>query len=724
MKPLLRYSLIALSILVLLIGLLLAYLAWIFDPNAFKTQLAQMVQDKYHRSLRIDGNIGLRFFPKIGVDLEKISLSEASSAQEFARLGQARVSLAVLPLLSKQIVIDKIAISDVDVHVRRSADGSTNFDDLLGKPSREETGSKDETAQTADKKNLRLNVEGIQISNANLHIDDQKAQIKGALKSFSLTTGALGSNSKSPIELNAQLQFQQPQLDAQLELKSQLEMRMSEQLLLLQNLQAKLDLKLTQDRLSLDFNSAKLGMQGQQLVHENSKLEAKLNGSQQVLATLTGGKLDSSAVPWKLDQLQLTVEQNKDAIKRQFILNSSASWASDTQELTLPQLQAQIKIKDPKLMQQEILVPLSGHLSFNLSQKNLQTRLHTQFDESKADLKLAVKADAQPMIDLDLGVDQFNLDRYVKHEKADAAKPESDADQKPLDLKWLDKLLMRGELRLQGLQAKNLKLNNIVIPIAAANGTLSITQMQAQLYQGSLNGNLKINSNNHLTVDQALNNIDINGLLKDFLQKDVLEGRGTVKLAMNTQGKYSSEFKKNLNGNLSVKLNDGAVKGINLAKSLRDFKAKITGKSDQQQAANAKEKTDFTAMSMSVQFKEGIGSSNDLEMKSPFLRVGGSGQIDLPASKIDYTAKVMVVNTATGQEGTELAQLKDISIPVRLSGPFDHLDYHILFSQIGSDALKAAFKAKAAPVLEEKKQELKQKVDEQLKDRLKNLLSR
>ena len=37
-------------------------------------------------------------------------------------------------------------------------------------------------------------------------------------------------------------------------------------------------------------------------------------------------------------------------------------------------------------MQQEILVPLSGQLSFNLSQKNLQTRLHTQFDESKADL--------------------------------------------------------------------------------------------------------------------------------------------------------------------------------------------------------------------------------------------------------------------------------------------------------------------------------------------------
>ena len=186
------------------------------------------------------------------------------------------------------------------MHVRRSADGSTNFDDLLGKSSREEPGSKDGTAQTADKKNFTIECRGHADQQCQFAYRRPKAQIKALFKSFNLTTGALGSNSKSSIELNAQLQFQQPQLDAQLELKSQLEMRMSEQLLLLQNLQAKLDLKLTQDRLSLEFNSAKLGMQGNSWFLENSKLEAKLNGSQQVLATLTGGKLDSSAVPWKL----------------------------------------------------------------------------------------------------------------------------------------------------------------------------------------------------------------------------------------------------------------------------------------------------------------------------------------------------------------------------------------------------------------------------------------
>jgi AsmA protein len=208
------------------------------------------------------------------------------------------------------------------------------------------------------------------------------------------------------------------------------------------------------------------------------------------------------------------------------------------------------------------------------------------------------------------------------------------------------------------------------------------------------------------------------------MQKDILEGRGNLNLNIDTHGKYTQDYKQNLNGVVAAKLNDGAIKGINLAKSLRDFKAKILNKTDQQQAANSAEKTDFSALSASIVFKDGIGQSDDLDMKSPFLRVGGSGKVNLRENNLDYTAKVMVVNTATGQDGTDLTQLKDISIPVRLSGPFDKLGYQILYAQIGSDALKAAFKAKAAPVLEEKKQELKQKVNEQLKDKLKGLLNR
>jgi AsmA protein len=249
--------------------------------------------------------------------------------------------------------------------------------------------------------------------------------------------------------------------------------------------------------------------------------------------------------------------------------------------------------------------------------------------------------------------------------------------------------------------------------------------LQAQLYQGEVAGNIRFDvDGNRLQMQQKLSNIQINPLLVDFMNKDIVEGRGTLNLQINTHGKRVSQFKENLNGSISTQLLDGAVKGINLAKSLRDFKAKILNKTDQQQGANKNEKTDFSALSASINFVDGVGNSDDLDMKSPFLRVGGKGKVDLRANNLDYTAKVTVVNTATGQDGTDLSQLKDISIPVRISGPFDKLSYQLQFAQIGSEALKSAFKAKAAPVLEEKKKELKEKVNDQLKDKLKGLFER
>ena len=208
------------------------------------------------------------------------------------------------------------------------------------------------------------------------------------------------------------------------------------------------------------------------------------------------------------------------------------------------------------------------------------------------------------------------------------------------------------------------------------------------------------------------------------MKKDIVEGRGNLSLNINSHGKRVSQFKDNLNGTIRTQLLDGAVKGINLAKSLRDFKAKILNKTDQQQAANQLEKTDFSAMSASINFADGIGNSDDLELKSPFLRVGGKGQVNLRNSSLDYTARATIVNTSAGQDGADLAQLKDLTIPVRISGPFDKIGYQLQFAQIGSEALKSVLKAKTAPIIEEKKKELKEKVNEKLKDALKGLFER
>jgi AsmA protein len=146
-------------------------------------------------------------------------------------------------------------------------------------------------------------------------------------------------------------------------------------------------------------------------------------------------------------------------------------------------------------------------------------------------------------------------------------------------------------------------------------------------------------------------------------------------------------------------LNNGAVKGVNLARSFRQAKAMLGGKQDASTPASATEKTDFSEMSASARIAGGVAQSDDLEVKSPFLRIGGAGQFDVGRGRVDYTARATVVETSKGQEGAELAALKGVTVPVKLSGPFEAIDYKIQWSQVAAAAIENKLKDKLSEKL-------------------------
>src|SRR5438270_13704468 len=71
-------------------------------------------------------------------------------------------------------------------------------------------------------------------------------------------------------------------------------------------------------------------------------------------------------------------------------------------------------------------------------------------------------------------------------------------------------------------------------------------------------------------------------------------------------------------------------------------------------------------------------------MKSPFLRLGGEGAIDVGRGRIDYVARATVTSTAKGQDAVDLAALKGVTVPVRLAGPFESLDWKIEWSSVAA----------------------------------------
>ena len=175
--------------------------------------------------------------------------------------------------------------------------------------------------------------------------------------------------------------------------------------------------------------------------------------------------------------------------------------------------------------------------------------------------------------------------------------------------------------------------------------------------------------------------------------------------------------KRALSGAAAVELRDGALKGINLGAKLREAQARIGSlKGETTEASSAAEKTDFAELKASFAIKDGIAHNSDLMLKSPLLRLAGEGDIDVGAERMDYLAKAMLVATTAGQGGKELSQLKGITVPVRIAGPFASLSYKLDFN--------ALVKGAAQQKIEQKKEELKTKVQDRLKGQLKGVFGR
>jgi AsmA protein len=131
---------------------------------------------------------------------------------------------------------------------------------------------------------------------------------------------------------------------------------------------------------------------------------------------------------------------------------------------------------------------------------------------------------------------------------------------------------------------------------------------------------------------------------------------------------------------------------VNLARTFRQAKAAFSMKQDAITKAQSTEKTDFSELSASARIAGGVAESNDLDIKSPFLRIGGAGRFDIGRGRIDYTARATVIAAPVGQDGAELAALKGVTVPVQLSGPFEAIDWKIQWSGVAAAAVERKLK--------------------------------
>jgi AsmA protein len=371
-----------------------------------------------------------------------------------------------------------------------------------------------------------------------------------------------------------------------------------------------------------------------------------------------------------------------------------------------------------------LTVNLSADGRYQLKGGVLSADVTAKLDESTIKTKFTV---AEPYT-FEASIDKLNLDRYlgapekpVPQAAAQKSPPGKDEDT-PVDLSALKGINAKGKLQVGALQVRGLKLAEVNAQVNAANGRVAVAPHSAKLYEGSVTGELQVDANkNHVALKEELKGVAIGPILRDFAQQDRLEGKGDISIDVTTAGASVNAMKRALNGSAKVNLRDGAIKGVNLGEAIRKARTLLGGSpsaAQGQSAGDKSQRTDFSELSASFAIKNGVAHNEDLDAKSPLFRLGGAGDINIPASSLNYLAKASIVATSKGQGGREMEELSGLTVPVRLSGTFDDLKYDVDYRGMAGAAAKSQVGEKLRSQVEER---LK---DEKIKDRLKGLLGR
>lgn len=116
--------------LVLLIGIPGYFFIKNFDLNKYKSYASQIVEEQLGRKFSINGeaSIGISLVPTL--ILEDVELANPSWAKnpEMVKIKKLELKFALMPLLKKQIVVDKAILTNPEVYLEVAKDGAASWD--------------------------------------------------------------------------------------------------------------------------------------------------------------------------------------------------------------------------------------------------------------------------------------------------------------------------------------------------------------------------------------------------------------------------------------------------------------------------------------------------------------------------------------------------------------------------------------------------------------------
>ncbi len=326
---------------------------------------------------------------------------------------------------------------------------------------------------------------------------------------------------------------------------------------------------------------------------------------------------------------------------------------------------------DPKVLKR---VALSASFSGTSGSINLKG-LKAELDETRLQGDINLKSLSPLDIEFGLGVDKLNADRYLppatENNKTKAATPETVAAgvATKIPVETLRAIKIKGDFVMGEFVISNAKLTDMELSIRADQGDIKLNPIAAKLYEGAYAGDIYLDAKGKepkLTINTSLTGVQSEPLLTDVTGKADLLGEANIKLALNSSGADTDVLKSRLSGTGDIAFNNGVLKGIDIAKTLRQLEVMIESK--RFSSFNTKGDTIFNALTATLNIKNGVVNNNDLLMSASGFNVTGKGMlINLNDETWKYDLKA-TVDSSSATSGDQRYNLGGYNLPIACRG--------------------------------------------------------
>jgi AsmA protein len=736
----------AAALAVLAIGAVAA-VALLFDPKDYQPLLERTVRESTGRELKLQGELGLDFFPCCSVTLGRASLGNPPGFPEgeFVSVEGAALGIRVWPLIARrEVVVGDVRLEGLDARLLVRGDGRGNWEFDRGEVAAEAapTGR----AEGGDVRSL--DIAGVRVTGGRISYRDEQDASAYLVENLELETGAIAAGEPFDVRLGARVTEEAAKIVADVKLdatatvaadsgrltlaKPALEVAASGAGLPAKGVTARLgaaelavetaqDVKLAFRQLEGEFSAPGLeavaGDVAGSFVAEEARVE--IGGSTELVVprltadvTASGKEIPGETISAKIaaGDLGLDVDKMRGAVgtltadvnglgARLAVtgggrVSDAGAELRGTLELdpvSPRSLLAVLREPEPKTADPEALTKLAGRADWALGKDSLElTKMDFALDRSRITGRVGFAPLGEAVTRFDVRVDAIDVDRYLEAEVAAEAAPtggQGGSGEEDIPVETIRGLKLDGRVAVGQLVFDGLKLSEVAATVRASDGRLRLDPLAARLYGGEYRGSVAIDATGRtasVATEQSVSALQVGGFLKDLMQSDKLAGALTGRISARGTGNTTDALMRSLDGDVAVSLADGAYLGTDFWHEIRTARARL--KREAPPPAPAEPRTPLEAAELAGKMTGGVLRTERMLAQIPFIRLTAAGALDLAALTMDLRTQARVIENPTFEDGTTLKDLKGLTIPVTLKGAMDVPDVSVDLKGLAASA--------------------------------------